>query len=129
MLNISESATDQLPLPPWDRYLKAISKITLNDKNKEYRDYIRSLNKDNAAGPELIKLIEDAFEKMISDEDKNLLHHVKKKEIDAIRRRLIPKKKHMSDDSEMPTHLNMTYLRFTAHDLGLLIQANIEHAK
>jgi len=127
--NANESATDQLPLPPWDRYLKAISKITLNDKNKQYRDYIRSLNKDNAAGPELIKLIEDAFEKMISDEDKNLLHHVKKKEIDAIRRRLIPKKKHMSDDSEMPTHLNMTYLRFTAHDLGLLIQANIEHAK
>ena len=80
---------------------------------------------DNVA----IRKIEEAFERMVPEEDRRMLNHVKKKEIDAIRRRLIPRKKHLTQELHLPTHLNMTILKFTAQDLGLLIKANRDHAK
>ena len=76
-----------------------------------------------------IHRIEEAFEKMVPEKDKKMLNAVKKKEIDSIRRRLIPVKKQHSNDAQLPTHLNFTVLPFIAQDIGLLIKANAEHVR
>ena len=131
----SEPPTEQVPLPAWDRYLKAISKITLNESNKEYSEFLKksdlrkTFDEDGTLSDKTLRGIEEAFEKMVSAADRKLLNSVKKKEIDAIRRRLIPTKKHLAGDVQIPTHLNMTVLQFTAQDIGLLIKANMEHVK
>merc|ERR1712142_723766 len=133
--NAKEQPTDQIPLPEWDRYLKSVSKITLNEKNKEYKEFLKDINlrekfkEDGSISDETLHQIQEAFEKMIPEEDKKLLHAVKKKEIDAYRRRLIPTKKQLANDQPFPTHLNFTVLPFTAQDIGLLIRANMEHVK
>jgi len=130
-----EPPTEQVPLPAWDRYLKAISKITLNESNKEYSEFLKksdlrkTFDEDGTLSDKTLRGIEEAFEKMVSAADRKLLNSVKKKEIDAIRRRLIPTKKHLAGDVQIPTHLNMTVLQFTAQDIGLLIKANMEHVK
>lgn len=133
--NDPDSYTDQIPLPEWDRYLKSVSKITLNEKNKEYSKFLKDfelrkkLEKDGTLDDETLHKIEEAFDRMIQEEDRKLLNSVKKKEIDAIRRRLIPTKKRLSKELEIPAHLNITVLKFTAQDIGLLIKANMEHVK
>lgn len=85
--------TDQVPLPTWDYYLKQVSKITINDENSEYRDFIHNLNKEVGAGePEEVlgkewtAKVVDAFNRLVSENSKRQLHAVKKREIDAIRR-------------------------------------------
>jgi len=132
----SQGDTDQVPLPTWDHYLKQVSKITINDENSEYRDFIHNLNKEIGTGePEEVEGKEwtakviDAFNRLVSENTKRQLHAVKKREIDAIRRRLIPRKKSQTSEDDTPTHLDMKTLSFTAEDLRLLIEANREHVK
>ena len=133
--NLKEAPTDRVPLPEWDRYLKSVSKITLDKKNKEYGQFLKDIDlrkkfeEDGFINDETVRRIEEAFDRLIPAEDKNLLNAVKKKEIDAIRRRIIPRKKSLGPDVELPTHLNMTVLAFTAQDIGLLIKANGEHVR
>ena len=92
-------------------------------------DLRKTFDEDGTLSDKTLRSIEEAFEKMVSAADRKLLNSVKKKEIDAIRRRLIPTKKHLAGDVQIPTHLNMTVLQFTAQDIGLLIKANMEHVK
>lgn len=133
--NEKESPTDRVPLPEWDRYLKSVSQITLDKKNKEYGQFLKEIDlrkKFEVEGfidDETIRKIEEAFDKLIPAEDKKRLNVVKKKEIDAIRRRIIPRKKSLAQDVEFPKHLNMSVLPFTAQDIGLLIKANGEHVR
>ena len=77
-----------------------------------------------------IKMIKEAFDKMIPEEDKVKLSHIKKKEVDTLRRRIISTKKNMMHtvDTE-PKYLNMSFIRFTSHDIGLLIKANLNHQR
>jgi len=118
---------DIIPLPEWDRYLKSVVKIVFGEKNKKFAEYAKSLGLGRSVEDEIIKKIEVAFDRMIPEEDRKILNGIKKKEIDAIRRRLIPIKKHLSNDLQMPSHLNITKLQFSSQDMGLLIKANMEH--
>ena len=128
-LLLTESPNDQIPLPEWDRYLKSVSKITINEKNKEYKEFIKNSGLKDEDDERAIHKIEEVFERMIPEEDRKLLNIVKKKEIDAIRRRIIPRKKNLKNEVQIPTHLNVTVLKFTAQDIGLLIRANKEHTR
>ena len=107
----------------------------MNEKNKEYSKFLKDfelrkkLEKDGTLDDETLHKIEEAFDRMIQEDDRKLLNSVKKKEIDAIRRRLIPTKKHLSKELEVPAHLNITVLKFTAQDIGLSIKANMEHVR
>ena len=123
------SGTEQIPFPPWDRYLKDVSRLSLSEENKEYRDFLKSLTPPDTLNDEYIQKIQEAFVKMTPEEIKKKLNSAKKREIDAIRRRLIPVKKKLADNTPLPTHLNLTILRFIPEDIGLLIRANNEHFK
>merc|ERR550519_940291 len=128
-----EPAQEQVPLPTWDHYLKQITSITINDENAAYRDFIKKLNAETAPDPvdgwgeAWADKVVDAFERLVSESSKKQLNEVKKREVNAIRRRLIPRKKSQSNNDEMPTHLDMTSLRFTGQDLKMLIKANNDH--
>jgi len=128
-----EPAQEQVPLPTWDHYLKQITSITINDENAAYRAFIKKLNEETAGDPVdgwgegWTDKVVDAFERLVSEGSKKQLNEVKKREVNAIRRRLIPKKKSQSYNDEVPTHLDMTNLRFTGQDLRMLIKANREH--
>jgi len=127
-------AQEQVPLPSWDHYLKQVTSITINDENASYRDFIKKLNEGTAGHPvdgwgeDWTNKVVDAFERLVSVGSKKQLNEVKKREVNAIRRRLIPRKKSQNND-EVPTHLDMTNLRFTGQDLRMLINANRDHIK
>lgn len=57
------------------------------------------------------------------------LDHVKRVEIDSIRKRQLPRKKYKKEGLEEPTHLVFQRLKFTAEDLKLLLKAQFAHHK
>ena len=124
----------EIPPPAWSRYLESVSEITLKEENSDFREFMKNEDLREKLDQDIIlkdtiQRIEEAFEKMVPEKDKKLLNAVKRKEIDSIRRRLIPAKKHDSNDAKLPTHLNFTVLPFIAQDIGLLIKANAEHVR
>jgi len=124
---------EQVPLPTWDHYLKQITSVTINDENAAFRDFMHKLNEVDRVGDweeEWANRVADAFEKLISENSKRHLNEIKKKEVSAIRRRLMQGKKNQNqNNSELPTHLDMTNPRFTGQDLRMLIMANSNHVK
>ena len=124
----------EIPPPAWSRYLESVSEITLKEENSDFREFMKNEDLREKLDQDIIlkdtiQRIEEAFEKMVPEKDKKLLNAVKRKEIDSIRRRLIPVKKQHSNDAQLPTHLNFTVLPFIAQDIGLLIKANAEHVR
>jgi len=118
---------EEVPLPLWDRYLKEVSRASLNEKNAAYKEYVNKLGKENNTREEWMEKVVEAFEKMMDPETRQLLNNIKKKEVDAIRRRLIPRKKNDARADDLPTYLDMTVLRFTKDDLRKLIESNLAH--
>jgi len=114
--------------------LEAVSHITLSPENIAFREFVRRENlreklEQGIQVEETLQRIEEAFEKLVSERIKKMLNAVKKKERDAIRRKLILMNKQPSHDVQLPTHLNLTVIPFIAQDIGLLIRANGEHVK
>ena len=86
-------------------------------------DLRKTFDEDGTLSDKTLRSIEEAFEKMVSAADRKLLNSVKKKEIDAIRRRLIPTKKHLAGDVQI--HIYRVYILRKFRDLREAVVATM----
>ncbi|XP_023341307.1 nucleobindin-2 [Eurytemora carolleeae] len=78
---------------------------------------------------ELVTLLDGLLEKDSSNLTQKELNYVKKREIDQIRRRILPRKKYLQKDFQEPDHLDMTRIKFDGQDWKLLIRAFEKHRR
>jgi len=115
---------DVFPEPEYSRYLATIAKILVDNKFEIHKSQIVM----DGIADEVVKYV-TKFIEGLPEEARRTLSRYKRKEVDRLRRKLIPRKKKLQnyDNSSNPDHLDMTKTAFDAKDLILLIKANRAH--
>jgi len=130
----AEHEDEPIPEVVYNNYqYKVIGALAKTDWLNKSREYVMSRPDPRVLlGPEDFDVIKTLFEEVVSDEHEGksiqiALNAIKKKEIDIIRKRIIPRRKYLKKGFKEPNYLNFNKLKFSGEDVALLFTAIQDH--
>jgi len=130
----ADDEDDSMPEVVFNNYHhKVMGVLAKTEWLNKSREYVMSRPDPSLLlGPEDFDVIKKLFEEVVSDEQEGksiqaALNAVKKKEIDIIRKRIIPRRKYLKKGFKEPNYLNFNKLKFSGEDIALLFTAIQDH--